>query len=111
MLAGGQVLGAPEADGARAYEHVRKLAEEIGPRVAGSNGERMARDYIAAELQRYGYDVTLEDFPFDASAFLPSRIDVGAYALPAYAFKGSSAGIVTAPMIDAGTGRAEDYPT
>ena len=68
-------VGAPVVDGQRVYEHVRKLAVEIGPRVAGTAGEVEARDYIRDTLSSYGYDVSVQDFAFDASAYLPARVD------------------------------------
>ena len=50
-------------------EHLAALAR--GPRAAGSDGERAARDYAAGVLRSAGWDVTLE--PFDYSA-LPGRL-------------------------------------
>jgi aminopeptidase YwaD len=55
-------------DGQRAYDHVKKLSVDIGPRVAGTPSEITARDYIRQTLESYGYDVTVQDFGFDASA-------------------------------------------
>jgi aminopeptidase YwaD len=91
-------------------EHVRKLSVEIGPRVAGTPSEMTARDYIEATLRGYGYDVTAEPFPFDASAYLPARVDVGATAIPGFAFSGSGAGSASGPLIVAGIGRPEEFP-
>ena len=34
-----------------------------------------ARDYIRDTLSSYGYDVSVQDFAFDASAYLPARVD------------------------------------
>lgn len=45
-----------------AFEHVRILAEGIGPRPAGSEAERRAAEYIAGELRSYGYSVRIEEF-------------------------------------------------
>lgn len=103
-------LGAPEPDGQRALAHVRKLAVDIGPRVAGTPSEATARDYIKTMLESYGYDVTVQDFPFDASAFLPARVDAGDTAVPGFAFNGSGAGAVTGPLVVAGIGRPEEFP-
>jgi hypothetical protein len=75
-------VGAPAVDGQRVYEHVRKLAVEIGPRVAGTPGEVEARDYIRDTLSSYGYDVSVQDFAFDASAYLPARVDFAPAADP-----------------------------
>jgi Zn-dependent M28 family amino/carboxypeptidase len=89
---------------------VRKLSVEIGSRVAGTPSEVTARDYIEATLRSYGYDVTAEPFPFDASAFLPARVDVGATAVPGFAFTGSGAGSASGPLITAGIGQPEEFP-
>lgn len=103
-------LGAPEADGDRAYEHVRQLTEAIGPRVAGTAEEIAARDYIKTTLESYGYDVTIQEFPFDGTRYRSARIDVGDQALPAIAFRGSPTGSARGTLIDAGIGRPEDFP-
>lgn len=103
-------LASTDADGQEALEHVRKLSVEIGPRVAGTASEVAARDYIEATLRGYGYDVTAEPFPFDASAFLPARVDAGTTAIPGFAFTGSGAGSASGPLIVAGIGRSEEFP-
>jgi aminopeptidase YwaD len=103
-------LGAPSPDGQRAYDVVRKLAVEIGPRPAGTPAEIAARDEIKALLAGYGYDVTVQDFAFDASAFLPARVDVGTDALQAIALAGSPSGSAAGRIIGAGLGRPSDYP-
>lgn len=41
--------------GQAAWEHVQALVEGIGPRPAGSESERRAFDYVAAQLGRWGY--------------------------------------------------------
>jgi Zn-dependent M28 family amino/carboxypeptidase len=93
-----------------ALAHVRKLSVEIGPRVAGTPSEAAARDYIEATLRAYGYEVTAEPFAFDASAFLPARVDVGTTAVPGFAFTGSGAGSASGPLVVAGIGRPEEFP-
>lgn len=103
-------LGPPAVDGARVLAHVRKLAVEIGPRVAGTPAEREAAAYIEAELKRYGYDVTVQSFDFDATQYLPARIDAGDYSAGAIALRGSIAGEAGGPLVRAGIGRPEDFP-
>jgi glutaminyl-peptide cyclotransferase len=49
-------------DGARAYEHVRRLVE-IGPRPPGSDGIRRAQAYIVGQLKGFGCQVEEHDFP------------------------------------------------
>ncbi len=103
-------LASTEADGAMALAHIRKLSVEIGPRVAGTQSEIMARDYVEATLRSYGYDVTDDPFPFDASAYLPARVDVGMTAIPGFAFNGSGAGSASGRLVVSAIGRPEDFP-
>jgi hypothetical protein len=42
-------------DANRAFAHIVYLATHIGPRVAGTKGERVAAAYIADQFQKYGY--------------------------------------------------------
>ena len=103
--------GPPDVDGARIFEHVRQLAHVIGPRVTGTDGESRASAYISDELTSYGYEVELQEFPFDASDFLPARVNVDGEGIPAIAANGSSSGVVSKPLIDAGIGRADEFPS
>jgi len=48
-------------DGARAFEHVRRLVE-IGPRTPDSDGIRRAQAYIIGQLKSYGCQVEEHDF-------------------------------------------------
>jgi Zn-dependent M28 family amino/carboxypeptidase len=99
----------PDPDGERALETVRELSVDIGPRVAGTDGEQKTVDYLRGELERYGYDVTVAPFAFDASAFLPARVDAGGTAYPGYAFNGSAEGVAKGPLVFAGTGRPDEF--
>ena len=47
--------------GARALRHVRYLAEEIGVRQAGTEGEMRAARYIAQVMREQGYEVEMQD--------------------------------------------------
>jgi len=50
-----------------AYENLLVLTDDIGPRVAGSEGEERARDFLADALRCYGMDeVRVEAFPHRA---------------------------------------------
>ncbi|RCG31317.1 aminopeptidase [Sphaerisporangium album] len=50
-------------------KHMRKLQEIAnangGTRAAGTPGHVASRDYVAAQLKKAGYKVTLQSFPFD----------------------------------------------
>ncbi len=99
-----------EIDGDRIYEHVRMLADEIGPRAAGTPGELRGRDYLRDELESYGYDVTLQEFEFDATQFLPAVVDAGDTRINAIIFVGSGTGTATGTLADAAGGQPEDFP-
>lgn len=103
-------IGPPEVDGARTLAHVRKLSVDIGPRIAGSEGEQAAAAYLESELESYGYAVSLQSFEFDASQYLPARVDAGDYAAAAIALRGSIAGEASGQLVRAGIGRTEDFP-
>ena len=103
-------LQAPEANGERTLEHVRVLAEDIGPRVSGTPQEVQARDYLRAELESYGYDVTTPVFEFDASVFLPASVEVAGEAISGIALDGSATGTATGQLVPFGIGRPEDAP-
>ena len=48
----------------QAFEHIDKLAYEIGPRLAGTRGEQQAAEYIQKQLESYGYKVEAQEFDF-----------------------------------------------
>jgi aminopeptidase YwaD len=112
-------IGTTAVDGQRAYDHVKKLSVDIGPRVAGTPSEITARDYIRSMLESYGYDVSVQDFGFDATAYLPARVDVGPApgpsdnltSIPAIALRGSGGGSVNGRLVAAGIGRPEEFPS
>jgi len=64
----------------RAFEHLDKLAYEIGPRLAGARGEQQAAEYIHKQLESYGYKVEVQEFDFVDRA---ARAQVGAGLLAA----------------------------
>jgi hypothetical protein len=46
------------------FEHLDRLAYEIGPRRAGSRGDGRAVEYLSSRLREYGLKVYREDFKF-----------------------------------------------
>lgn len=54
----------PAASAQSALAHVTALAKEIGPRAAGTEGDRKAIDYVAEQFRRLGYGVERQAFPF-----------------------------------------------
>ncbi|MBN1536488.1 MAG: M28 family peptidase [Anaerolineales bacterium] len=65
----------------KACQHARHLATTIGPRPAGSPAEKQARDYIAGQLETFGYQVERTAAPFAPSPALHYPSLVGALAL------------------------------
>ncbi|MEM2878237.1 MAG: M28 family peptidase [Candidatus Hadarchaeales archaeon] len=47
-----------------AFEHIDKLAYEIGPRVSGTRGERLAVEYIVRKFRECGLQVDVQWFEF-----------------------------------------------
>ena len=45
-----------------AFEHIDKLAYEIGPRLAGTRGDKMAADYIRKQFEGYGLKAQVQEF-------------------------------------------------
>ena len=64
-------------DERRAYEHVRKLVE-FGPRPSGSKQLEKAREYIVAELEKYGLKVTADEFKVETPAGRRKMVNVTA---------------------------------
>lgn len=100
----GDVLGTPSIDPARIHSHIQELSVAIGPRVAGSAGERAAIDYIAAHFTATGYSVELHDFAFDPSAYRYGTVEVGdAQQIEALALVGSPGGTASGRAVYVGT--------
>lgn len=53
-----------EFESRRAFEHIDKLAYEIGPRLAGTRGDRTAAEYIQKQFESYGLKVKVHKFKF-----------------------------------------------
>ena len=97
-----------DPDAAAAFDHIRVLAGEIGSRVAGTDAEREAAEYIASRLEAAGYHVTLEPFDFqmpsdDSMIALPDGtvLDVRSLA-------NSLSGEATGRLVAGGLGRPSD---
>ena len=48
----------------RAFDHLDKLAYEIGPRLAGTRGDRLATEYIRKQFESFGLKVRVREFGF-----------------------------------------------
>ena len=56
--------------------HLEVLTRDIGVRLAGSDGERRAAEYIAAEWRGHGLEVSAEAFPVRERAVAAERLEV-----------------------------------
>ncbi|PKN82457.1 MAG: hypothetical protein CVU47_02885 [Chloroflexi bacterium HGW-Chloroflexi-9] len=90
-----------------ALEHVRVLSQEIGSRPAGTTQERAAADYIAETLRAAGYDVTIEEFPFEED-FDRSSVTVAGVSAPALAMRGGADGTANGMLVFAGVGETAE---
>lgn len=95
-------------DSARAIETSRYLSEEIGVRVAGTEAEQRAAEYIRGRFTDAGYAVELMPFVL-GSGFAQASLSVRGQAVPARALLGSGEEAVTAPAVFAGLGSAADF--
>jgi len=66
-------------NGAMAYEHMKYLAYEIGSRVAGTDNERKAEQYIKGQFQRIGFETTVQDFSYIRRGTTTNSSNVIAY--------------------------------
>jgi aminopeptidase YwaD len=93
----------------RALEHLRVLSDQIGTRIAGTESEHRAKDYIADVLRKLRYQVTVQPFPV-ADKFLGEiRIDRDRWQTGS-----SPQGLLDvdreADVVDAGSGAPEAFP-
>ena len=99
-------------DAERAYAHVVELATSIGKRLAGSEGEARAAEYLADQLRSYGYDVTIEPFSFEGFVNYGATLsdDAGQEFTPTTLYL-SGAGDVRGRVVFAGLGGPGDFPS
>ena len=97
-------------DVGRAFEDTRVLTVDIGIRSAGTDEEREAADYIAAQLRDAGYVVDIEAFD---TTYRGDHSSIEAEgegpALQALALGGSENGAARARLVYAGLGAPEDF--
>ena len=60
----------------RAHAHLLTLTQEIGVRLAGSDGERTAAEYIAGRFAETGATVSTEEFPVFERAVRNESLEV-----------------------------------
>lgn len=109
---------AERIDTERTMDNLRVLVEDIGPRVAASPEEREAAEFIAQELESYGYEVEIQEFPRDqvvasAEVLEPAELDfdvaVGRIReVPAQEYPLLRQEPVRGPVVDCGEGGCPD---
>ncbi len=97
-----------EPDVAQVLAHTHVLSVEIGSRPAGTPEERTAADYIAGVLDEAGYDVTIEEFPFQTSLDRSHVLIEDGSRIEAVTMAGGADGEVTGRLVYAGMGEAAD---
>ncbi len=103
--------GPPQPVESRLDNTVHVLAEDIGPRPAGSSGEQRAVAYLKQQLESLGYEVTLQSFPFSSRAYRQTSLRVlspPAQPVPDIAVTGAAEGSPTGSLVDAGFGDPGD---
>lgn len=85
-------------------EHVRALATTIGPRVAGTDAEKRAADYIANQFKADGYDVEVMEFSFDGDRFRSAKLTLDARTFEVTTAANSSGGTISALSVFVGLG-------
>ena len=82
----------------------------IGPRVQGTEAERDAAAFLAAEFTSAGYMVELQPVPLESQRVAEQAFSVDGVPIDAQAFDGSGAGGVRGPLVVVpGLGAASDF--
>lgn len=89
------------------YNHIAHLSAE--PRVAGTEAEWNAVQYIESELASYGYKTEIQPFTFENYYAPKTALTVGGETLSSSSFTYTPNGVVTADLVYAGLGRTGDF--
>lgn len=95
-------IGSPSHEGDRAYAHIVELATTIGPRVAGTDGEGKAADYIASQFAASGYAVEKPEFSYGGNRFRAATLKVSGKPFEAITMDGSAGGTVSGAAVFVG---------
>ncbi len=88
------------------YNHIAKLAAK--PRVAGSEAEWKAVQYIEDRFSSYGYETEIQPFTFE-NYYAPNVfVTANEQTLTSNSFTYTPNGVVTADLVYAGFGQASD---
>ena len=97
-------------DANRAFETIRALSVDIGPRAPGSDGEKQAAQYLKGQFEQLGYDVSIQEFGIRDT--LKVQLTVDGKQFPLGTANGSAQTDeegVTGILYDAGLGLPEDF--
>lgn len=96
-----------------AMDNLRYLSVDIGPRVAGSESEKQAAEFLKKEFQDLGYDVSTQEFDIRDRVKGQLQIITDNYEeLPLGVARGSaetSSNGITAKVTESGIGKPEDF--
>jgi hypothetical protein len=101
----------------QAFSYVKALSEALGPRESATEQERAAAEYLASQLEGFGYSVTLQPFTVqrlsrDKSGLVlvqpgpetvPEKVEVAPLT-------GSAAADVSGVLVPVGLARGQDLP-
>jgi len=96
----------------RGFEHLLFLCDELGSRFAGSPQERRAAEYIAEQLEEFGYEPVVETFEFlgwQRGGALLEILSPFRRELPALVLPYSPPADLVAELVSVGQGEAEDF--
>jgi aminopeptidase YwaD len=102
-----------DPDGDLAFDHVLALSVDIGSRPAGSDAESAAADYISDQLESFGYETEIQEFPFQSSVLRQASLEVTApepTTIGANPLLRSASGRAEGELVFADLGLPEDYP-
>lgn len=108
----GTPIPAGSFDAARAFAQNRRLAVDIGKRVAGTEGGQAAGDYVASEFEKSGLQVTRQTFPFQGWEDVGTTVELTmpAAKLDAQAIQFSVSGNVESEVaLVPGIGSRDDF--
>ncbi len=88
------------------YNHIAHLAAE--PRVAGTEAEWNAVQYIEEKFTSYGYETEIQPFKFENYYAPKVSVTAGGETLSSNSFTYTPNGVVTADLVYAGLGRVSD---
>lgn len=82
--------------------HIAQLANGIGPRVSGTQGENATIAYVREQFESSGYAVEVMPFTFEEDRFQPATVVNGATEIEALALGGSRGGTATGRAVYVG---------